>query len=144
MTNPSRSEDREYLIGNPHPAFVDERGAITNIIDGVPLQHVAIITSKKGSVRGNHYHPVGQYIYIISGALQSFSRLPDSRYRSIFTTFISRTGDLLYCPPNVAHAYLAVEDTVFLNLDEGSRGPGTYSQDTTPCIVFTTGATIRP
>ncbi len=40
----------QYILREP--AFVDARGAITDILDGVPLNAVTIITNKKGAVRG--------------------------------------------------------------------------------------------
>ena len=65
--------DRERVVAHCDPAFTDERGIITNIID-VPIKHVAIITSAAGSRRGHHYHPAqGQYIYVISGEIRSMS-----------------------------------------------------------------------
>ena len=53
------------------PAVVDARGAITNLFEG-RIEHIALITSKKGTVRANHYHKKDhQYIYLLTGAFES-------------------------------------------------------------------------
>ena len=55
-------------------AFTDERGEIKNILEN-PINHVAIITSKAGSIRGNHYHPNDtQYCYLINGKFESHAK----------------------------------------------------------------------
>jgi len=52
-------------------AVKDPRGEIMNIFEG-PIEHIALITSKKGSIRANHYHKEDQqYIYLVSGAYES-------------------------------------------------------------------------
>lgn len=37
------------------PGFIDERGEIKLVL-AAPIKTVLLITSKKGSIRGNHYH----------------------------------------------------------------------------------------
>ena len=117
-------------------SYHDARGVIDNILSGVEIVHIARISSRKGSVRGNHYHPSqDQYILVISGGLKSVSG-PVSEDGSIGMTVevLAGPGTLLHCPPNVAHAYYFLEDTWFLNMDTGSRGePG---EDTIPCTVL--------
>ena len=102
------------------PAFEDERGAISNILEE-PISHVAIITSKKGSVRGNHYHPGQiQYEYLVSGSYESVSKdlkKKDSKEEKKTV----RAGHLVITPPMVAHAMKFLEDSVMLNLTTGSR-----------------------
>ena len=102
------------------PAFRDGRGAISNIIDK-PISHVAIITSKKKSVRANHYHPRQiQYIYLVSGKYESFSK--DLRKENSKTERrIVAPGSLVITPPMVAHAMRFLEDSVMLNMTTGSR-----------------------
>ena len=49
--------------------FEDNRGIITDIITKERIDYVTIITNKKGSVRGNHYHKETiQYLYVIEGS----------------------------------------------------------------------------
>ncbi len=55
------------------PAVKDGRGEITNIFEG-RIEHIALITSQKNTVRANHYHKQDhQYIYLVSGAFESHS-----------------------------------------------------------------------
>ena len=57
------------------PAFVDSRGVITDILEGVPINSITMITSKKGVVRGNHVHRrTIQYTYLLEGRLRYVSR----------------------------------------------------------------------
>ena len=34
----------------------DERGTIADVFFGTNINHVSIITSRAGAIRGNHYH----------------------------------------------------------------------------------------
>lgn len=110
------------------PAFVDHRGAISNLFEG-PLGHVALITSTAGSVRGNHYHNHDhQYIYLISGAYESHCcpvDEPDNRQ-----VLHVRPGDIVETPPRIAHAQRFTEDSVFLALTTREREDGKYEADT--------------
>jgi dTDP-4-dehydrorhamnose 3,5-epimerase-like enzyme len=107
---------------------VDERGAITNLFEG-RIEHIALITSKKGSVRGNHYHKKDyQYIYLLSGAFESHScdvRNPDKKQ-----VLRVRPGDLVDTPPYTAHAQKFMEDSAFLALTTRQREQGKYEEDT--------------
>ena len=51
-------------------AFSDDRGTLTQLVhDG--WKQVNVVTSKKGAVRGGHYHKENkEAFYIISGALE--------------------------------------------------------------------------
>src|SRR3989344_7002255 len=97
------------------PKFVDERGVISNVLEE-PICHVAVITSKAGSVRANHYHPEQiQYVYLISGKDESHSK--DLRNENSGTEkIIVEKGSLVITPPMIAHAMKFIEDSVMLNL----------------------------
>ena len=112
------------------PAFEDARGAITNIVDKDDIAHVAIITSKRESVRGNHWHPHDwQIIYVISGGFTArYQALKidkdteegfSARGEMIVKNVVE--GDLEFVPKGWAHAYRFNEDTVFLNITPGDR-----------------------
>ena len=110
------------------PAVVDPRGAITNLFEG-RIEHIALITSKKGSTRANHYHKEDfQYIYLVSGAYESHScevRNPERRQ-----VLKVRPGDIVATPPMIAHAQKFTEDSVFLALSTRQREQGKYEDDT--------------
>lgn len=110
------------------PSVVDVRGAITNIFEG-RIEHIAIITSKKGTVRANHYHKEDhQYIYLVSGAYESHScDINDPKKRQVLYV---KPGDIVYTPPLIAHAQRFTEDSVFLALSSRQREQGKYEQDT--------------
>lgn len=127
----------EPTITKISPAFEDERGVITNILTRPELKpgiaHVAIITSKRESVRGNHWHPEDwQIIYVIEGGFvaryQQLELMGGRGVTPFRTTQVGEmivknvnAGDLEFIPPGWAHAYRYTEDTVFLNITPGDR-----------------------
>jgi len=116
-----------------HPAVRDDRGEITNLFEG-PLGHVALITSKKGTVRANHYHKKDhQYMYLVSGAYESHSY--DLRHPEQKQVLHIRPGDIVDTPPLVAHAQKFTEDSVFLAFSTRLREEGKYEDDTIACQV---------
>ena len=118
----------EPTITQIDPAFEDDRGVITNIIDKDGIAHVAIITSKRDSVRGNHWHPEDwQMIYIIDGGFTAryqelvFNDIGDVIPHGELVVKNVVAGDLEFIPPGWAHAYRFNEHTVFLNITPGDR-----------------------
>ena len=109
-------------------AYHDERGDIFNLFEG-RIEHIALVTSKEGSVRGNHYHKEDhQYIYLISGEFESHSC--DIRNPSKKQVLKAKSGDLIDTPPSIAHAQKFTKDSVFLALTTCQRESGKYEQDT--------------
>ena len=110
------------------PAVVDARGGITNLFEG-RIEHIALITSKKGSVRANHYHKEDhQYIYLVSGAYESHSC--DVQNPKKCQILKVRPGDIVDTPPMTAHAQKFTEDSVFLAFSTRLREQGKYEDDT--------------
>jgi len=110
------------------PAFVDARGEIHNLFEG-HLGHVAMITSKKGTVRANHYHKKDhQFIYLVSGAFESHS--VDTRDTSKRLVLNVKPGDIVETPAFIAHAQKFTEDSVFLAFTTLERESGKYEEDT--------------
>lgn len=115
-------------IKHIEPAFRDARGEIHNLFEGT-LGHVALITSKKGSVRGNHYHKQDvQYIYLVSGAYESHCCPVDNPDKK--QVLQVRAGDIVETPPHIAHAQYFTEDSVFLAFSTRMREQGKYEDDT--------------
>ena len=111
------------------PAFEDQRGAISNILEE-PITHIAIITSKKGSIRANHYHPdQTQYEYLISGRYESYSKDLTKKDAKVEKQIIE-PGSLVITPPMIAHAWNVLEDSVMLNLTTGRRDSKNYEEHT--------------
>ena len=111
------------------PAFEDERGIIANILEE-PITHVAIITSKKGVIRANHYHPEQiQYVYLVSGEYESVSKNLKDKNAKLESKII-KPGDLVITPPMIAHAMRFLKDSVLLNLTTGQRDSNKFSEHT--------------
>ena len=110
------------------PAVKDVRGAITNVFEG-RIEHIALITSKKGTVRANHYHKQDhQFIYLVSGAFESHSiDIHDTSKRQVLEI---EPGDIVETPALIAHAQKFTQDSVFLALTTRQREKGKYEEDT--------------
>lgn len=107
--------------------FEDERGNIIDILEGEVIEYVTIITSKKGAIRGNHYHKESiQYTFVLKGSLQILTQMPGEEAR----TTLLRTGDLVFSPPMEKHTLVAIEDSELLILTRGPRGGNNYEKDT--------------
>lgn len=114
-------------VVKPRPAFKDARGLIIDILDGIRVECVTLLTSKRGAVRGNHYHKkTTQYAYVLEGKLRLWTQRPG---RSVRTRIIS-AGDLVVTPPKERHAFVALEDSVLLACAHGPRAGRSYEADT--------------
>ena len=115
-------------------AFTDARGEIHNLFEG-PISHVAMITSKEGSVRANHYHKEDhQYIYLVSGAYDSHScNVATPEQKQVLQ---AKPGDIIYTPPYTAHAQKFTADSVFLAFSTRQREEGKYEDDTIAFPAF--------
>lgn len=108
--------------------FEDARGSIRDIFVNNPKNTCTIIVSKKGAVRGNHYHKLStQYTYIVSGQLTMLSQKVGE---TTVEKHILREGDIMIHAPNEAHTLVADEDTIFLAFVDGLRGGEDYEKDT--------------
>jgi dTDP-4-dehydrorhamnose 3,5-epimerase-like enzyme len=120
------------------PSFADERGEIANILSDIDLSHVAIITSAAGSVRGNHWHPMGtglQYMYLIAGSYLAFAQDPNDPDSPLSMQRVTpRT--LAVCPPGLAHAYRFAEPSVFLNIGTDDRDAARFADHTIPFALL--------
>ncbi|MBW2977067.1 cupin domain-containing protein [Candidatus Woesearchaeota archaeon] len=122
------------IVKKIEPAFEDGRGEITNILEE-PISHVAIITSKKGSIRANHYHPEQtQYEYLVSGRYESVSKDLKKKDAEEEKQIIE-PGSLVITPPMIAHAMRFLEDSVMLNLTTGRRDSKDFEEHTKKYIL---------
>ncbi len=113
------------------PEFTDVRGAITRIINKpkIKVQAVLLLTHKRGTIRGNHYHKKdSHWVYCVSGKFRYYEK--DTKKKSAKTSFVVlRPGDLVYSKPGVAHAMEAIIDTVFLAITTEKRQQKNYESD---------------
>tara|TARA_B100000945_G_C20420132_1_gene617487 strand:+ start:1058 stop:3601 length:2544 start_codon:yes stop_codon:yes gene_type:complete len=124
-------KDQEKFIGNEEievgkDSFIDDRGIITNYYIDDSINMIGYVESEKGSIRGNHYHPVqtqkcllikGKYISVTKDLLNS---------NSVVETRLISEGDMSTIPPHVAHTMIFLEDSIFLNLVNGEREHKNY------------------
>jgi quercetin dioxygenase-like cupin family protein len=108
-------------------SILDRRGEIRDLLRDQRLDAVTLITTTKGSVRGNHTHKeTVQWIYMLEGRVRWVSRGADDRLQEL----IVGPGELLMCPPNEAHAMVAEQDASFLVFTRGPRSGDRYEEDT--------------
>ena len=113
------------------PEFVDDRGAITRLLDDgkTNIKSILLITSKKGSVRSNHYHKTDtHWIYMISGKMEYYEK-PVKGGKKVKK--IVSAGDMVFSPRMAIHTTVFLEDSVFLALSTKSRNQKAYEKDTT-------------
>jgi nucleoside-diphosphate-sugar epimerase/dTDP-4-dehydrorhamnose 3,5-epimerase-like enzyme len=115
----------EYIIYGGKE-YRDSRGVISNYELVEPVNLIGHITSKAGSVRANHFHPIqtqecllvkGKYISVIKDLSQEGTQI---------TTKVIKAGEIAVIQPNVAHAMVFLEDSIFLNLVRGEREHSNY------------------
>ena len=108
--------------------FQDGRGTITDIFVNDPKQHCTVILTCKGGVRGNHYHKRSrQHDFIVSGKMEVLSQ---RNGETKIDRVIAGPFDLLSWDSNVAHEFIALEDTVMITFVDGVRGGHNYEMDT--------------
>ena len=113
----------------PLEVHEDNRGVIADIFYKADIQHVAIITSKKGVRRGDHYHKkTTQHMLMTKGSLiyvyQPVDKSQPVKYELI------KTGEVVSTNPFEIHTLLFAEDNEFLVFSEGPRGGKDYEEDT--------------
>lgn len=87
-----------------------------------------IIYSKKGTVRGNHYHRTDwHYCYVLSGTMEYYYRPTGSKEPP--GCIITKAEQMVFTPPMVDHAMKCPEDTMFLTLSRNARDQETYEAD---------------
>lgn len=118
------------VVKNIKPEFKDARGAIFKILDDgkTAIKSVLIITSKKGSVRSNHYHKKdSHYIYMLTGKMEYKERKVSGGPTRAVTV---KKGEMVFTPPMTIHTTRFLEDSSFLTLATKSRSQKSYESDT--------------
>lgn len=115
----------------------DERGQIADIFYKHVINHVAVIDSATGALRGDHYHKKStQHMFITKGSLEYWYRPLDSDEPP--RCEVMREYDLISTPPGEVHALRMLEPNQFIVFSEGLRGGEDYELDTfrvTPTII---------
>jgi len=120
-----KNENLEYIYSGSNE-FKDDRGKISNYELPESINLIGHITSKKGTLRANHFHPIQeQKCLLIKGQFISvYKNLLEKNSSKI--THVVDEGDMIVTKPNVAHTMLFSKDSIFLNLVRGERDHQNY------------------
>lgn len=106
--------------------YKDDRGEIIDVCEG-DIKALQVITSKKGSVRSNHYHVRGgHWLYVLSGEMRYVERAVDSKD---ITERIIKQGETVFTGPLKIHATEFLEDTVLVCASTVKRSETAYDDD---------------
>lgn len=109
------------------PPHADDRGAIQSLVN-FPMKNLSLITSKKGTVRSNHYHVTDwHYMYVMSGTFDYYYR-PSGTAETPTVTRLTQ-GQMVFTPPMEDHATVFLEDTVLLVMSRNPRDQEAYEAD---------------
>lgn len=114
-------------------ATKDRRGDISDIFYKTNINHVAVINSVKGALRGDHYHKkTTQSMYMSRGSLRYYYREYDKSKKQWGKTknVVVKKGEMVKTPPYEIHALEILEDNQFIVFSWGKRGGKDYESDT--------------
>ena len=124
-SNLSKLDSNELLEKGAND-FVDKRGIISNYYMDDSINMIGYVESIKGSIRGNHYHPIQtQKCLLIKGKYISVTKDLNKQHPVVETRLVSE-GELSTNSPYVAHTTIFLEDSIFLNLVNGEREHENY------------------
>jgi len=108
----------------------DSRGLIVDIFYDKNINHVALVKSEPGVIRGNHYHKeTTQHMLMTKGSLEYWYKPLNSEDPS--QVVIANEGDLVSTEPLEIHALkIGAEGNEFIVFSEGPRGGKDYESDT--------------
>jgi quercetin dioxygenase-like cupin family protein len=118
---------RGEVIVPPEAPFSDARGDIIPLVDA-HMRSAVLITSRKGTVRANHYHRTDwHYCYVLEGGIDYYHR-PVGDTSPPEKLHVG-PGQIFFTPAMVEHAMVFTEDTVFLTLGGNPRDQESYERD---------------
>jgi len=124
------------IVRKIKPFFTDERGELSHLLKNEePITSAVLITSKKGSVRANHYHKKDtHHVYMIKGSMEyTYRKLKTQspiQSGTKLKTIIVNDGETVVTPPMTVHAMKFLEDSVFIALTTEPRSAKQYEKDT--------------
>lgn len=118
------------------------RGIIEKLAEG-EFQSILRITSKKGTVRANHYHKRDSHLcYLVRGKIEYVWR--DARDETApLERRIIEPGQLLFSPPMVAHAMVFPEDSEFFCFTTSPRRTQAEYEEDLVRVQLVDPATVR-
>lgn len=107
--------------------FIDNRGSIQPLVD-YKMKSCVLITSKKGSIRANHYHQTDwHFCYVLEGKIDYYERPTGSSEKPRKVTV--HKGQMFFTGPMIDHTMVFLEDTTFLTFGRNSRTQEVYESD---------------
>lgn len=131
------TEAKQSIVRQPQVLADDERGKIIKLDQGGD-QSILLITSKKGTVRANHYHQHDSHdCYVLSGKIRYVERdlVKDATGAVVYDDtqplreYVIEAGQCFYTAPLIAHAMEFLEDTEFLAISPRSGKQAEYEND---------------
>jgi len=114
--------------------YKDDRGDISDIFYKVPIEHVAVINSNKGALRGDHYHKkTVQSMYMSKGSLKYYYREYDKSKKDWgkVKSVVIKEGEMVTTPPYEIHSLEILDNNQqFIVFTKGKRGGQDYEKDT--------------
>lgn len=93
--------------------IVDAAGEIINILFDDRISHIAVISSRKGTTRSNHWHKTSSHtLYVLSGLMRYSERKLDG---SDSKTLLVKRGQSVFTGPNLVHKTEFLENTVLIS-----------------------------
>ncbi len=111
------------------PAFIDERGSIWDLVSD-NTDHIGLLISKKGSIRGKHYHKEQkQYTLVLKGKMKIITK-DISNLESRMEEFELSEMEMICFPPYCYHSLESLEDSTCVIATSKSRKDDGYEEDT--------------
>ena len=127
ITNEERKSWPTTVKVDLEPPFSDKRGDILPLVD-LPMESCVLITSKKGSVRANHYHKTDwHFCFVQEGEIEYYHR-PHGTDEPAEMVVIKK-GEMFFTGPMIEHAMVFTKETTFLTLGRNSRRQEVYEAD---------------
>ena len=112
----------------------DDRGSIQSLVN-FPMKNLSLISSKKGSLRSNHYHLTDwHYMYVLSGSFDYYYRPTNSNDELECVRVIA--GEMIFTPPMEDHATVFLEDCDLLAMSRNPRDQAAYEEDVRRVILI--------
>ena len=107
--------------------FMDERGSIQNLLM-TNVENIAIITSKKDTIRSNHWHKQNwHFLFVIQGEMQYFERDISEEFTDKCVTV--KQGQMVFTPPCKVHKTIFLADTVLLSCSRDKKSHNAHEED---------------
>lgn len=107
--------------------FINENGVIMNLLLE-KFSSIALISSRAGSVRANHYHKTDwHYAFVLSGTIHYFWRPVGNQEKPQEMRFT--THSMFFTPPLVEHAMYFPEPTTFITFAKNIRDHKSHEAD---------------